>query len=161
MSDLDDTYDDGTDENEQSADTSQQNRGEEPGWRKRLTSDRDKAKAERDALKRENAFLKAGVNPEDSKAKWLVKGYDGELTPEAIKQAAVEAGLLEVDDEADDIPDAERQAHERIAGNATGGRSTGAYDFDAAIAEAKAAGQTQRVIELRQAQAAAQRAAAR
>lgn len=50
--------------------------------------------AELSNLKRELAFTKAGINPDDPKAKWFVKGYDGDLNPEAIKLAAEEAQLI-------------------------------------------------------------------
>ena len=53
-----------------------------------------KAVTEAEQLKRENAFLKAGLDPEDPKAKYFVKGYDGELTKEAIVAEATAAGIL-------------------------------------------------------------------
>jgi hypothetical protein len=40
------------------------------------------------------AFVKAGVDPDSAAAKYFVKGYDGELTPEAIRAAAEEANLV-------------------------------------------------------------------
>lgn len=47
------------------------------------------------AMARENAFLKAGINPEqDPRLGYFVRGYDGDLTSEAIKTAATEAGFL-------------------------------------------------------------------
>lgn len=55
---------------------------------------KDKALAEAFAAKRELAFLKAGVNPDNPMAKYFVKAYDGELSPDAIKQAAIEAQLM-------------------------------------------------------------------
>lgn len=45
-------------------------------------------------LERENAFLKAKIDPEDPKAKWFVKGYDGDLSTEAIRKAALEAAVI-------------------------------------------------------------------
>ena len=50
--------------------------------------------AEAEAVKREMAFLKAGVPMDNPVAKYFVKGYDGEVTPEAIRQAAEEANLI-------------------------------------------------------------------
>jgi hypothetical protein len=52
------------------------------------------AAREAEIAKRELAFVKAGVNPDDPASKYFVKGYDGELTVEAIKAAATEARLL-------------------------------------------------------------------
>jgi hypothetical protein len=49
---------------------------------------------EAEAAQRELAFVKAGVDPESAAAKYFVKGYDGELTPEAIRAAAEEANLV-------------------------------------------------------------------
>ena len=46
------------------------------------------------SAQRELVFLKAGINPDDPKAKYFVKGYDGELTVEAIRQAAEEASYI-------------------------------------------------------------------
>jgi hypothetical protein len=49
---------------------------------------------EAEAAQRELAFVKAGVNPDSAAAKYFVKGYDGDLTPEAIRAAAEEAQLI-------------------------------------------------------------------
>ena len=51
-------------------------------------------KMEAENAKRELAFAKAGVPMGSPMAKYFVKGYDGELTPEAIRSAAAEAGLV-------------------------------------------------------------------
>jgi len=53
-----------------------------------------KALAEAETAKREFSFLKAGIDPTEPKFKYFVKGYDGELSPEAIQQAASEAQLI-------------------------------------------------------------------
>lgn len=50
--------------------------------------------AEFSETQRELAFVKAGIDPASPKAKYFVKGYDGELTPEAIREAAVEVQLI-------------------------------------------------------------------
>lgn len=57
-------------------------------------ADLKKQLAEAEAVKREMAFLKAGVPMDNPVAKYFVKGYDGEVTPEAIRQAAEEANLI-------------------------------------------------------------------
>ena len=49
---------------------------------------------EAEAATRELAFVKAGVDPDSAAAKYFVKGYDGELTAEAIRAAAEEASLI-------------------------------------------------------------------
>lgn len=58
------------------------------------TADLRKQVAEAEAAKRELAFVKAGIDPLQPMSKYFVKAYDGELDPEAIRQAAVEAQLI-------------------------------------------------------------------
>lgn len=53
--------------------------------------------AEAAELRRKMAFLEAGIDMSAPAAKYFVKGYDGELTAEAIRQAAVEAQLISPD----------------------------------------------------------------
>ena len=48
-------------------------------------------------LERENAFLKAGINPDDKDnpmVGYFAKGYDGPLEADAIKAAATAAGII-------------------------------------------------------------------
>jgi len=44
---------------------------------------------------RELAFVKAGIDTADPMAKYFVKGYDGEISPDAIRAAAIEARLIQ------------------------------------------------------------------
>jgi hypothetical protein len=69
------------------------------------------------AAARKAAFYEAGINPKDPKAKYFINGYDGELDPEAIKAAAIEAGFLEAETQ---VSQEERAAHERVAAASTG-----------------------------------------
>lgn len=54
----------------------------------------DRLEPEVVALRKELAFVKAGIPMEDPKMSYFVKGYEGELDPSAIKQAAIEAGFI-------------------------------------------------------------------
>ena len=67
---------------------------------------------EAEAATRELAFVKAGVDPDSAAAKYFVKGYDGELTAEAIRAAAEEANL--VSSEKKEVA-GEQQAWNRVA----------------------------------------------
>jgi hypothetical protein len=58
------------------------------------TADLRKQVAEAETAKRELAFVKAGLDPLQPMTKYFVKAYDGDLTPDAIRQAAVEAQLI-------------------------------------------------------------------
>jgi hypothetical protein len=55
----------------------------------------DRLEPEVSALKRENAFLKAGIPMDDPRMGYFLKGYDGELEADSIRQAAIEAGFME------------------------------------------------------------------
>lgn len=70
------------------------------------------------ALRREVVFLKAGIDPEAPKHKYFVKGYDGELTREAILAEAQAAGLIAAQEDPDAV---ELEAHDRMAAANTGG----------------------------------------
>ena len=53
-----------------------------------------KASSELDAMKREMAFLKAGVDLEKKAGQLLMKAYDGDLEPELIRAEAEELGAV-------------------------------------------------------------------
>lgn len=61
---------------------------------RRAASGKKKLEEELAQIRRELAFTKAGINPDDPKMRYFVKGYDGELTAEAVRAAAIEAGFL-------------------------------------------------------------------
>lgn len=61
---------------------------------RKAADDGAKARTEAEALKREIAFLKAGVNLESAVGKMFAKAYDGELDVEMIKQGATEVGAI-------------------------------------------------------------------
>lgn len=58
--------------------------------------DYDSVAAERDALRREVAFAKAGIDmsSDDAATRYFVKGYDGELDPAKIRAEAEAARVL-------------------------------------------------------------------
>jgi hypothetical protein len=90
MSDID-NYDSDFDETE--------NRGQNPvrARMKQLEKEAQELRKQveaANAAQRELAFVKAGVDPTSPMAKYFMKGYDGELNPDAIRQAAVEAQLI-------------------------------------------------------------------
>lgn len=68
---------------------------EETPQQLREAAARGKQKDERiTSLERENAFLKAGIQTDDPKLAYFYKGYDGELSREAIIKAATDAGFI-------------------------------------------------------------------
>ena len=56
---------------------------------------KDQLLAEAEQARRELAFVKAGVNPDNPMAKYFMKGYDGDLEIEAIRSAAMEANVIQ------------------------------------------------------------------
>ncbi len=70
-------------------------------WRRKLERERSEALERAEAaegrlvaLERAEAFRSAGVDPSSKMGSYFVKGYDGELTVEAIQAEARDAGLL-------------------------------------------------------------------
>ena len=88
-----DTYEDDDDE------TSETGQGRNPlrAQLKRLekeNADLRKQTASFAETQKKLAFIEAGVPLDSPMAKYFIKGYDGELTPEAIRVAAEEAQLV-------------------------------------------------------------------
>lgn len=81
------------------------------------------------ALKRENAFLKAGVPTDSPLGEMFAKAYDGELTAEAISEAASKIGLLGGND-ATSQPDAQPPASEQIRQTLNEGNPTSVSTTD-------------------------------
>lgn len=86
-----------------------------------------KAQRELEMLKKELAFYKAGISMEDPKMKYFVKGYDGEMTAEAIREAALEAGFMASQGEQSEVPDEQQQevfsAQQRVIAASAGAQT--------------------------------------
>jgi hypothetical protein len=109
-----------------------------PGVRQRMKSLEDENKAlkaqvaEGQATQRRLAFIEAGIDLKDPRTSYFLKGYEGELTPEAIRTAATESGFIESDATP---PPGEQDAWKRVGQAATGASSanSGPIDWDARI----------------------------
>ncbi len=95
--------------------------------------------ARADAAERKLAFAEAGINPKDPKMSYFVKGYEGEMDPDAIKAAAVEAGFLEAPqtEVPKDQVDATRRMAEAGAGGGAPANDTGRQAISEATSEAE------------------------
>ena len=114
-----------------------------------------KAKAdEASAAARKLAFVEAGVDPNLPVAKYFMKGYDGELTADAIRQAAIEAQIIQ-DTKAAQVA-AEAKAWDRTTQAASGNTAGEApVDWVTKIQKAKSPSEVESLLaEMRQAQAA-------
>tara|TARA_B100000686_G_C16785560_1_gene974981 strand:+ start:2843 stop:3316 length:474 start_codon:yes stop_codon:yes gene_type:complete len=72
-----------------------------PNWRRDLENRAKEAEnqaasmaAELESYQRRDTFRSAGLDPDDARVKYFVKGYDGELDAEAIRQEAMAAGFI-------------------------------------------------------------------
>lgn len=80
----------------------------------------DEAEARAAKAERELAFARANIDPDTPGYAYFVKGYEGDLTPEAIKAAAVEARLIEGSAPSAPVTPEEQAAHQRVAEAAAG-----------------------------------------
>ena len=81
----------------------------------------DQYERELESLKRELAFTRAGIPMEDPKMGYFVKGYEGDLDPSSIKQAAIDAGFIAAPPpQADPVIDQARQGQQRVMAAASG-----------------------------------------
>lgn len=95
------------------------------------------------ARDRELAFTKAGINPEDPKFKYFAKGYEGEMTADAIKAEAIEAGFLSDAEQAQ--KNTELAAHDQIE-QATTTPPAPDGDFQRELDEAKTQADVLKVV---------------
>jgi DNA-binding transcriptional regulator GbsR (MarR family) len=105
---------------------------------------REKA-AEAEKLQKELAFSKAGIPMDAPMAKYFIKGYEGEFTPEAIRKAAEEANLLQAQAQA--APQQEQQAWSRMQKASTAGdTSEPVVDWNQRINQAKNADEVMQLL---------------
>jgi len=74
-----------------------------PNWRRELEEKARRAddlEAQLAEVKRQQAFNEAGITSANPAYKYFTKGYDGEMTVDAIKVAATEAGVLQTNQQA-------------------------------------------------------------
>jgi hypothetical protein len=102
---------------------------------------------------RELAFVKAGIDPELPISKYFVKGYEGELTADAIREAGIEAGLLK-DTQAESIRQ-EAGTWNRTNQIAAGSDSEPPVDFVQRISQAKSQAEVEKLLAEAQAQSEA------
>jgi hypothetical protein len=109
----------------------------------------DDLRARLTELERDNAFTRAlGPAAEHPGTKYFVKGYEGELTVDAIRAAASEAGFLtEPEQQRAGASPEELSAHQRMAAASTGAGTSGAIPLEDAIAQAGSAEEVMTLME--------------
>ena len=75
-----------------------------PNWRRDLENRAKEAEqqaaemaSQLQAYQRRDTFRSAGLDPDDARVKYFVKGYDGELDATAIREEAMAAGFIGAD----------------------------------------------------------------
>ena len=106
---------------------------------RRAANSKKKLEQELNELKRELAFAKAGLSLEDPKMKYFVKGYDGEMTAEAIREAALESGFLASQQKGEDPSLAAAGAAQQRVMQAASGVGFDGLTEDAALAQLESA----------------------
>jgi hypothetical protein len=106
---------------------------------RRAATGKKKLEQELAETKRELAFAKAGLPMNDPKINYFVKGYDGEMSAEAIRQAALEAGFLASQQGVDDSAVTANAAAQQRVMSASSGVSYEGLTEDAALAQLEAA----------------------
>ena len=134
------TENDSTGYSEEGSDSSTESK---PNFRRKLEGERDELRTERDQLaqplanyERRDTFRSAGLDPDDSRVKYFVKGYEGELDVEAIRQEASAAGFLGADappPASTAIPPEVLMAEQRIQSVGEGGDPVSQADLEARI----------------------------
>ena len=75
-----------------------------PNWRRDLENRAKEAEqqaaemaSQLQSYQRRDTFRSAGLDPDDARVKYFVKGYDGELDATAIREEAMSAGFIGAD----------------------------------------------------------------
>ena len=107
---------------------------------------REKARAADDAqaklaeLERKVMFSEAGIDLSTKNAQYFTKGYEGEMTVDAIKAEAEEMGLFKKEEQQrQQIPQQEMQMHQQLNKTTQGGGDPSTEDYQALIASASSA----------------------
>jgi len=100
--------------------------------------ERDELASRLAALENQQTFIEAGIDPKNAQHGYFMKGYDGEMTVDAIKAKATEAGFLSAP-----APSQEQtqnlEAAQRVATAASGARPESAPTEESIRAEMNAA----------------------
>ena len=106
---------------------------------RRAASGKKKLEQELADLRRELAFAKAGLPMNDPKMNYFVKGYEGEMSADAIRQAALEAGFLASQTQSEDPSLAVADAALHRVMSASSGVSYEGLSEEAALAQLESA----------------------
>lgn len=101
---------------------------------RRKAREADRLQAQLAARDKELAFARAKLDLDDPKLKYFIKGYEGDLTPEAIREQAIADGFLPKPEPS--TPPGEMTAQQRIAAASSGAGETPTPDLNDLIRQA-------------------------
>lgn len=87
---------------------------------RKAAKERNELQAQIEQQKRELAFAKANLDLNDPKLGYFIKGYEGDLTPEAIRAQALADGFIQQQQASNE----ELNAQQRIANASSGAGET-------------------------------------
>lgn len=97
----------------------------------------DELEAQLAQVTKDAAFAQAFGPSTDPRLDYFRRGYQGDVNPDAIRQAATEAGFLAaVSQPAPTAPTADLSAHQRMASASSGAEGPGQITWQDALAEA-------------------------
>lgn len=100
----------------------------------------DEATTKLAELERKVLFGEAGIDMTSKAAQYFTKGYEGDMTLEAIKAEAEEAGLFQKKEQSkQQVPQQEMQMHQQMNRTTGGGGDPSTEDYGALIAAASSA----------------------
>lgn len=106
---------------------------------RRAASGKKQLEKELADIKRELAFAKAGLPMNDPRMNYFVKGYDGDMTAEAIREAALEAGFLAAQGQGEDPAISHAAAAQQRVMSASSGVAYEGLSEEAALAQLESA----------------------
>lgn len=115
---------------------------------RRAARERDDLQKQLAARDRELAFAKSGLDFSDPKLGYFIKGYEGDLTTEAIRQKAEEDGFLSKTSQSQQQPQTSPQevaSQQRVQNASSGAGETPPENFRDLIAQANS---VEEVMEL-------------
>ena len=111
----------------------------------------DELAAQVESLQKEAVFSSALAGIDHPGLSYFKTGYSGDLTPEAIRQAAIEAGFGRADTSTEPQPastvPADLAAHQRMAAAQVGAAPPPPFDPLEAIAKAESAEEVMAIVE--------------
>lgn len=113
---------------------------DDQNWRRALeakASRADELEVELEAVKRQAAFIEAGITSANPASKYFMKAYDGELTADAIRAEATAAGFLQTSTPPPPGPDPSLSAHARVAAASEGAAPNPTTDLIEGINQAQ------------------------